>query len=101
MQALSLTLRKVKLVGNMDDMDVWYSALNDLLKSRSSLPLNLPPLYSRNVRNTSKVSGSEKLGSSYSQKEYEHIRNSNLYTEFAFMNRNDYRMISELEMKYN
>jgi len=94
-------LKEVKLVGNMDDLDVWYSALNDLLKSRSSSPLNLPPLYSRNVRNTSKVSGSEKLGSSYSQKEYEHIRNSDLYTEFASMNRNDYRMISELEMKYN
>jgi hypothetical protein len=93
-------LKKVKLVGKMDNLDLWYTALNDLLKSRSSSPLNLPPLQSFNVRNTSKSSGMEKLGSSYSQAQYDQIKDSNLYTEFGVMNRNDYSIFSELKVKY-
>jgi hypothetical protein len=93
-------LKKVKLVGKMDNLDLWYTALNDLLKSRSSSPLNLPPLQSLNVRNTSKASGMEKLGSAYSHAQYDQIKDSNLYTEFGVMNRNDYSIFSELKVKY-
>jgi len=95
--AASKTLPKIKLIGHMDNIDHWYTQLQDLLNNRSTSPLILPRLTSHNVRNTSKAPGYSKVGSSYNQTEYVMLKQSEAYSHFKRLNQNDYRLISELK----
>ncbi|CAL6325936.1 unnamed protein product [Bathycoccus prasinos] len=90
-------LVKIELLGHLDDMDGWYSRLEDLLKNRSHLPLTLPELRSYNVRNISKVPGLDNVGSNYNQHEYNELKQSEEYDGFKLLHRNDYRILSEIK----